>query len=216
MDLKQAVNILNNQLKVKQPKKFSSTWVLTNAPQVYRFVRLNLRTENNQLDWDRLTYRLNKPFQKRWIYYQRKTVKRYEDQAEIDLIIDHHQSKLYVLIAPITNADKRRREQIIISLVRMAQRGNILAKQELYHWLAYVIDDWIDKYQSLSRWRGYNDQIRSNVDRCIRRYRYSGCFLGYLYRTLEYAGRGLYPLQKFSFDDPILDGQKTRIDYFIQ
>jgi len=215
MNLEQAISILNKKLKAKQPKKFSSTWVLDNAPQVYRFVRLNLRTENNQIDWDRLTYRLDRPFQKRWAYYQGKVAKRYEDKVEVDLVLNRNRSKLYVLVAPITNADKRRREQIVISLVRLAQRGNILAERELYRWLAYVVEEWIDKNQALSRWRGYDDRIQANIEGCIRRYRYTGCFLGYLYRTLEYSGRGLVPLKKFSFDDTVLDGRKTKIDYFV-
>lgn len=216
MNLRQAIKLLNEQLKEKQPAVFSSSWVLDNAPSVYRFVRLNLRTENNQIDWDRITYRLDRPFQKRWVYYRSKTTKEYEDQIEVDLIMNHHQPRLYVLLAPITNIDKRRREQIIISLVRLAQKGNILAQKELCHWLVYVVEEWIDKYQTLSRWRGYNDRIQVNIEGCIRRYRYSGSFLGYLYRTLEYSGRGLVPLQKFSFDDPVLDGKKTKIDYFVQ
>ncbi len=216
MDLKQAVSILNKQLKTKKPDKFSSTWVLANAPRVYRFVRLNLRTENNQIDWDRVTYRLDRPFQKRWVYYQGKVAKKYEDKVEVDLVINRHRPKLYVLMAPITNADKRRLEQIIISLVRIAQKGNLLAQQELCHWLSYVIEEWIDRYSTFAHWRGYDDRIQANIEGCIRRYRYTGCFLGYLYRTLEYSGRGLVPLQKFSFDDPVLDGSKTKIDYFVQ
>ena len=53
--------------------------------------------------------------------------------------------------------------------------------------LAFTIDDWIDRYWFLSRWRGYDAEIRTRVERCIRRYRYSGSFLRYIFRTLEYA-----------------------------
>jgi len=35
----------------------------------------------------------------------------------------------------------------------------------------------------------------------MRRYRYSGSLIVYLYKTLEYAGRGLRPLEAFSLDD---------------
>jgi len=57
----------------------------------------------------------------------------------------------------------------------------------------------------------YTSKIRG----CIRCYRYTGSFLGYLYKTLEYSGRGIVPVQKFSLDDQVLDGARTRIDYVV-
>ncbi len=45
-----------------------------------------------------------------------------------------------------------------------------------------------------------------NLDRCIRRYRYSGSFLNYVFRTLQYAGRGFRPLYAFSLHDPVAFG----------
>ena len=45
------------------------------------------------------------------------------------------------------------------------------------------------------------------------RYRYTGSFLGYLFKTLEYSARGKPPI--VSFDDKIGDTGKTRIDYYV-
>ena len=42
--------------------------------------------------------------------------------------------------------------------------------------------------------KGYDDMIQERIEGCIRRYRYSGSFIGYLFKTLEYAGRGLRPI----------------------
>jgi len=53
--------------------------------------------------------------------------------------------------------------------------------------------------------------IERKIKGCIRCYRYTGSFLGYLFRTLEYSARGKPPL--VSLDDKILDGAKTRIEY---
>jgi hypothetical protein len=69
--------------------------------------------------------------------------------------------------------------------------------------LAFTIDEWIDRYWFLSRWRGYEAEIRVQVERCIRRYRYSGSFLRYLFRTLEYAGRGIRPMLAYPIDERI-------------
>ena len=215
MNFRKAVTNLDNILKTKQPQIFNSSWILINAPRVYHYVRLNHRTENDDIDWDKLTRRLNRKFQKRWIRYCQKKVRLYKDQKEIDLILNKHKNRLYVFIAPMTNIDHRLRDRIIIALVRIAQKGNVLAQRELAKWLTFIIEDWIDRYYHLRRWKGYTDLIQERIQSCIRRYRYTGSFLGYLYKTLEYSGRGICFLQKFSLDDPIFEGNERRIDYFI-
>ena len=109
-------------------------------------------------------------------------------------------------------SDRHARDIISITLVRLAQRGNQSAQQELIKLLGFTIDDWMDRYWFLSRWRGYEAEIQMQVERCIRRYRYSGSFLRYVFRTLEYAGRGIRPLHAYSFDEPIFDGSARKID----
>ena len=48
--------------------------------------------------------------------------------------------------------------------------------------------------------------IQECIEGCIRRYRYSGSFIGYLFKTLEYAGRGLRPIVAYSLDDRLYSG----------
>ncbi len=215
MNLAKATKILNKLLKEKQPKIFSSSWILSHAPQVYQYVRLNLRTDDDRIDWDKITPGLNRKFQKRWVRYRRKKVRLYENPSEVDLILNKHKAKLYVIIVPVTKADYRLRERILIALVRISQKGNILAQQELAKWLMFIIEDWIERYYYIHRWKGYTDLIQERIQNCIRCYKYTGSFIGYLYKTLEYSGRGICFLQKFSFDDFVLDGSKRRIDYFV-
>ena len=108
------------------------------------------------------------------------------------------------------------RNRIIVSFVRISQKGNILAQAELIKWLRYITDEWIEKHWQLKKWKGYTDDIEDKMRGCIRGYRYTGSFLGYLFKTLEYSARGMGYLEKYSFDDPVLDGVKTKIDYFVQ
>ena len=78
----------------------------------------------------------------------------------------------------------------------------------------FDIDDWIERYRFMSRWEGYDEKIQKCLERCIRRYRYTGSFLHYVFRTLQYAGRGLTPLYAFSLHDPVAFGsEKCRIDH---
>jgi len=86
MTFTKAVRILNKILKTKNPKTFSSSWILKNVQPVYHYIRLNYRTENSDIDWDILTHSLNRKFQKRWVRYRLKKVKLYENKEEVDLI----------------------------------------------------------------------------------------------------------------------------------
>ena len=81
--------------------------------------------------------------------------------------------------------------------------------------LRYLVDYWVGFDKSFFNWKGYNDLIDIQIVACIRRFRYAGSFVGYLYRTLEYSGRGLTPLEKFSLDDYILDSKNKVIDKFL-
>jgi len=215
MNFGAAVKTLNKILKEKQPQIFSSPWILMHAPKVYSYFRVNCRTENDDIDWDQMTQGLSRKFQKRWVRYRRKNLRRYESQIEVNLIINKYKEKLYIFITPLDDADKRLREKIIITLVRIAQKGNELAEQEIIKWLMFIVDEWIDRCYDFRQWRGYTDLIKERISGCIRCYRYTGTFLGYLYKTFEYSGRGICFLQKYSFDDPVLDGAKTRMDYYI-
>jgi len=66
MDFDQAIRILNGLLADKNPATFSSSWILKHAPRCYRFILKNIRTELGYIDWDTVTYALNKKFQRRW------------------------------------------------------------------------------------------------------------------------------------------------------
>jgi len=96
--------------------------------------------------------------------------------------------------------------------VRIAQRGNLFAKQEIKRLLKFTVDEWIERYQVISRWEGLPDMIEKHIEGCIRRYRYSGSFIRYLFMTLYYAGRGLRPIVTYSLDDYIFSGEKRRSD----
>ena len=100
--------------------------------------------------------------------------------------------------------------RMLISLVRLSQKGNICAEQEVVKWITYITDEWIDRYPQMYRWRGYADEVDGHIKGCVRRYRYTGSFLGYLFKTLEYSVRGKPPL--VSLNDNIF-GDKTREEY---
>jgi len=207
------VQTLNELLSRESPDTFNSSWIQRRAPRCYRFIWKNVRTVFGAVAWDRVTCALERKFQRRWVPgRRRRSYVQYRNHAEVKLALKEHRAKLYVFLAPHDLADRRIRDIISVTLVRLAQYGNMSAKHEIMRLVGYTIDDWIDRHYFLSRWRGYDTEIRKHLERCIRRYRYTGSFLHYVFRTLECAGRGIKPHQAHSLDEPIFDGALSRIE----
>lgn len=207
------IKILSDTLYEKRPTNFNPSWISKNTPKVYRYIYKNIRTENNDIDWDKVTSSLDRSFCKRWTRYRQKSIKFYEKQSEVDCILSKYKDRLYTFIAYANEADKRMQSRMIISLVRISQKGNLCAEQEVVKWITYITDDWIDRYPQMHRWKGYADEVEDKIKGCIRRYRYTGSFLGYLFRTLEYSVRGKPPL--VSLNDNVFGGEKTREEYAV-
>src|SRR5437870_134467 len=133
-------------------------------------------TESSQRIWrNRLgsTYLcLRLEYQRRWRPVRTRNNRlQYEDHAEVEAIFKKYHDKMYVFIAPSGKHDRRTRDIIGISFVRLAQQGNSLARQELIALIKFTIDNWIERYSFLSRWRGYEDEVQTQLEACIRRYR---------------------------------------------
>jgi len=215
VDFDQAITILNRLLKKKQPDTFSASWVYRNCPAVYRFIWKNVRTEFG-IDWDRVTVSLKPEFQKLWAGRTRRPTRKYYNTPEVRKVLKKHWAKLYTFVSAVDWDDKCARDTISIALVRLAQNGNIRAKQELMKLLTYTVEGWIEQSPRIERWRWYPDKIPEQLDRCIRCYRYTGSFMKYLFMTLEYAGRGLRPLFMYSLNENFKDMEKSRIESVVR
>jgi len=205
---------LNQLLLDQQPKTFSSSWILKNSPASYRFIVKNVRTELGDIDWDKVISGLKRELQPTWhpLKNRPKRIKKYHDQQEVNIILKKYHHKLYVFITALESEDKQLRNEISIILVRVAQKGNLNAQKQLIKLLRYLTDQWIEYSPSLFRWRGYSDQLESKFIACIRCYRFTGSFIGYLYKTLEYSSRGFKRLESYSLDSYIGDSKIRLID----
>ena len=192
MDFDHAVKIINKLLAEKRPDTFNSSWILKHAPPIYSYIQRNVRSDIGEIDWDRVTRALDRRFQRKWMPYSQNRKTSYREKAEVGIILEKYQAKLYAFIAPADRHDEHMRDIISIALVRIAQKGNIQAKEEITKLVRFTIDEWIESRPALSSWEGYEFMIPHRIETCIRRYRYSGTFIGYLLKTLEYSGRGLH------------------------
>ena len=201
MDFTTAIMTLNALLASLEPTEFNSSWIRTHGPRCYRFFQKNVRREYGGIDWDRVTVALERKFQRLWKPSRARTARKsYEDPSEIETILRKHPGKLYVFISPRDKSDQRLADRIGISFVRLAQRGNLLARQQLCELVRFTVDRWIERHETIARWCGHEEELQSQLTACIRRYRYTGSFLTYVFRTLEYAGRGIMPARMYSLD----------------
>jgi hypothetical protein len=199
VDFTTAITTLNALLTSLRPTEFNSSWIRTHAPRCYRFFQRNVRREYGGIDWDTVTVALDRKFQRLWRPSQaRKPRISYEDSSEIETILKKHPGKLYVFISPCDKNDQRLADRIGISFVRLAQRGNLLARRQLCELVRFTVDRWIERHETIARWCGHEEELQSQLTACIRRYRYTGSFLTYVFRTLEYAGRGIMPARVYS------------------
>lgn len=211
MDFRECIKIIRRTLHEKNPREFSSVWIVQNTPRAYRFIHKNVRNEIG-LDWDRITATLPRRYQHRWIRYRHKPRKAYEDQNELEKVLSKYRDKLYIFIATSNEKEKRLQHKITIMLVRISQKGNVLATRELVSLLRYMVDKWIDKYFFLRRWRGAESEIDGAIEGCIRRYRYTGTFFGYLFKTMEYSANAL---KSFYSLDGYLPGTEMRLSEIV-
>lgn len=202
MNFDQAVKNLNRSLQKRQPSTFNHSLVKNSVRKSYKFIVENIKTELGDTDWDLVVSSLDRSYQKLWLkgVKRKKEVNQYENMAEVEVILDKYKNKLYTFLIQADKADRQICDRISIRLVRTAQQGNLVARQKAITFSKHLIDQWIVGYD-LTCWRGYNDRIEENIDRCIRRYRYSGSFIVYLRRTFEYAGRALRSLEVCNLDE---------------
>jgi len=219
MNLEKAIRNIDRSLTKKQPASFNQIWVKYRCKISYQFIVKNIKNEFDDPDWDYVISRLERTNQKLWLRSRKrkkKIILTYSDSGELEIILKKYSDKLYTFLARQSKEDKYICDWISIRIVRIAQKGNLLAKDKIVVLLRYLIDQWIEYDRSLFSWKGYNELITEHIEACIRRFRYAGSFLGYLHSTLEYSGRGLVPLEKFSLDDISDISGKRIIDTFIK
>lgn len=202
MNLERAICNINRSINKKKPETFNSQWVKCRCKISYQFIADNIKTELGDPDWDLVVSKLERCNQKIWMKGIKRVINEsYKDQLELDIILEKYKDKLYTFLAQQDKEDRCVCDIISIKLVRLSQKGNIVAEDKALVLFCHLVNQWLEFDRGLYNWREYSELIVEATRGCIRRFRYAGSFLGYLHRTLEYSGRGLVPLEKFSLDD---------------
>ncbi len=217
MNLEKAICNINRSINKKKPETFNNQWIKSRCKISHQFIIENIKTEFGEPDWDLVVSKLERCNQKIWMKgVKRATNEPYKDQFELDIILEKYKDKLYTFLAQQDKEDKNVCDIISIKLVRLSQKGNILAGDMVITLCSYLINQWLEYDRGLFNWKGYDELIVETIKACISRFRYTGSFLGYLHRTIEYSGRGLVPAEKFSLDDFSLVTGKRLLETFIK
>lgn len=217
MNFEKAIRNINRSITKKQPETFNSQWIKNRCKVSYQFIIHNTKTEFNEPDWDLIVSKLGKHNQRKWMKgIKRNEVELYKNQNEINLVLNKYNDKLYTFLGQAKKEDRITCDWISMRLARIAQKGNVLAQEELISLVGQLVDSWIEYDKCLFAWKGYDELIIKQIKGCIRRFRYAGSFLGYLHTTLERSGRGLIPLEKFSLDDYHPVTEKRIIETFVK
>lgn len=73
----------------------------------------------------------------------------YKNQLELDVILEKYKDKLYTFLAQQNKEDKDICDLIGIKLVRLSQKGNILAGDKAATLCSYIINQWLEYDRSL-------------------------------------------------------------------
>jgi len=141
MDFESAVKTINRLLKEKRPVTFNSSWIRKHALNVYQYIQKNVRAEIGGIDWDRVTRALDRRFHRKWKPAYRNRSIAYSKKSEVGLILDKYRANLYAFVSPADKNDEYVRDIICVALVRIAQKGNILAKKEIMQLVRFTIDE---------------------------------------------------------------------------
>ncbi len=209
----QVIRKINFHILKKNPPVISEDWIKKNSPVSYAFIT------KNSIDWDTVTLHIEKSYQARWNKTSKRkrytNLMRYEDQSELNNLLTLHKEKMYTFVSKLSKDDELVCDRISILLVRLAQKGNMLAVAELKNLYIFMLNKWLEESKSLRRWRGYESGMFDLLEGCIFRYRYSGTFIGFLYRTLQLSALALEPLEAFSLDDISMITGKSRVETLV-
>lgn len=221
MNFDRAIEVIADQLSSHEPQNFGPGWIIQHCPSAYRFLIKKERTEIGDVDWDRITLALPRRYQSKWRHSgdtmrRRNPPNPYRNKTEVDRLLAPYRSKLYTFYVIQDKDDYVICDFIAIRLVRLAQKGNVTAKEHLLSLITGVIEEWYEKNAFFGRWRFYSDLLQRTTVGCIFRYRYSGSFLRYLLRSLEYGSYRLRSIEAFSLDEITPGTERRMVDCIIQ
>jgi hypothetical protein len=159
----------------------------------------HIRTpDQKNIDWHTVIKELDPAWQDRW--HPRRVdmmtgVEEYEDITEVDAILNKYREQLYLFFSTQGKKDRDMRDTICHELIRVAQKGNVDAKDTIITYATFTMDDWIDRIPRLACFRTLPEVSNNRLKKCIRGYQFwknGPAFFGYLYASLIAEAKSIY------------------------
>ncbi|KKP68252.1 MAG: hypothetical protein UR66_C0007G0059 [Candidatus Moranbacteria bacterium GW2011_GWE1_35_17] len=195
------INNLVALLEGKNPQYFNKRWIEENKSSLYFRIRKYVR-KNGKPDWSRIISALPEKWQGRWVEERcdkdnlakkwKVTQGSYFSKEEVRAVLLENKEYLYTLVTATTREEKIIQYEIINSLVRLAQNGNLCARKKLLIVLELKCSDWSIYRGLFACPMAYGDTLEK-INTCINNYKFGVGFdfLGYLFISLKKRLDGL-------------------------
>ena len=197
-DFSRAMKYLKKIIKDKNPEAITSGFIGREDPNLLLYFRNNLKGGNDEINWgvvsENLGYDLRKKchFPKRIENYTPKN--EYFNESEVNEIINSFRNKLYSIFETINKDDYEYRNKIYLAFIKLAQKGNVLAKEKLSDYLEILVTQWVENDEKLKTFIGHSDRLRERIEKCIYFYNTEeseATFLTYLHTSLSLEAKGI-------------------------
>lgn len=206
------INDLVNFFEETQPLYINKSLIRDNANALYKRIARNVRKENDgKIDWPRIVIAWPEEWQKKWVWERcseeklpqkwKMTQGSYSCQDEVQIILSENKEYLYTLVSASSKEEKKIRDEIMNSLIRLAQNGNIEARKKLTPYLELKCADWGSAREGFHSSEMAYDEIMKKIDTCINNFDFSIGFLKYLHSSIrrQLIGEGLLSCHHLDF-----------------
>ena len=202
-----ALKELNYLLKEKNPNKINSRYIKQLDSNLFDFISKNFKNVSGYIDWPLIVNHLSNDLRLRFAYpvrYDRSLPdEQYEDGAEVEKMLNENNKYLYTFFQASGTEDLEKRNEICLSLIELAKKGNKAAETKLIDLTYFLVDKWAETIPSFRVLKFHKETCYEIIRRCIYNYKIKGPFIGYVFASLKKAALGLEQMNEFSHNEHI-------------
>ena len=202
-----ALKELNYLLKEKNPNKINSRYIKQLDSNLFDFISKNFKNVSGYIDWPLIVNHLSNDLRLRFAYpvrYDRSLPdEQYEDGAEVEKMLNENNKYFYTFFQASGTEDLEKRNEICLSLIELAKKGNKTAETKLIDLTYFLVDKWAETIPSFRVLKFHKETCYEIIRRCIYNYKIKGPFIGYVFASLKKAALGLEQMNEFSHNEHI-------------
>ncbi len=196
---------LLNLLEKEKPKRWSPTYIAKTDRHIFRFVERHLVDKKGSLQWDKLVSRLPPEYQKTWTRKQYlddlDLAEEYSDKEEVAEVMQKNRASLYLFYEATGKDEEGALNEVCSDFVYLIRKGNKEATAMFMLYLQPTISKWLESKALSVSLAQDPEEVKRCTERCFYLWKKDRSFLGYLFRSLQLAARGMKTYQEISLDE---------------